>query len=765
MKLKLNKWFSILFGIFLLIALISPNTYAAGIIRDDGSQFAPKQNLKILNSTYPEATYSFTGNVRTYIDSDGYRRFSNITSNDKVIVNYPEVGTYLGEKIGCEITFSDFRLPSATNTGPKEIKIKQHSFYLGYDYLNINYLITTYRYFYCDTKATVNIKDAYMTFSSLNETEYVGVKNNNASSTGYATSNTFVVKKTMNLYNTNYEVFYGSTSDGWQDWIGGSRFEDAAISIPISGTSHSFVVGCEHEKKYPYGFSVWNAPSSYYIGIGRPENPTKTVNDKTSITAHVSDTITYKISQKTNIWGVDTTKKYSSLQFIDVLPKEVDYISAKMLNGSGQTIDAGTLNYTSSTRTVSYDFSYNYLQNTMAYNGEIYTLEITCKINNNAIGGIGFNNKGTVKFNNLPLDSNIVTVTPYYNITTEVVNGTITGNQLNITAGQNRTINYSPNTGYMLQSITVDGIVQNWENYKNSYAFNNIRANHHIKVIYEQIPNKTITVTKIWNDENNIYGTRPSSLKITILQNGVNFKNVTLNSSNTVAGDNNKWQITVAVPQYNNYREEYAYTIREDTSNVNLRYFYDTPLYDQNTLTVTNTAQFIPTESNEHPEYKIIVNKDIIDENGNTADANDFNQVALDINDTYNFAITLKELNRTVTNSGTSLVESYNGYSGKVFNGIVTNKEDLVFNLGDQGYGKYEISENANQYFDFVDIEKLNDEFNTSGASFSKENGKYYITLSGLTGQFEQISVKVTNKIKPDRPYNETEDKENLFKI
>ena len=58
----------------------------------------------------------------------------------------------------------------------------------------------------------------------------------------------------------------------------------------------------------------------------------------------------------------------------------------------------------------------------------------------------------------------------------------------------------------------------------------------------------------------------------------------------------------------------------------------------------------------------------------------------------------------------------------------------------------------------------FNDELNTEGAFFSKENGKYYITLSELTGEYEQISVKVTNQIKPDRPYNETEDKDNLFK-
>ena len=274
---------------------------------------------------------------------------------------------------------------------------------------------------------------------------------------------------------------------------------------------------------------------------------------------------------------------------------------------------------------------------------------------------------------------------------------------------------------------------------------------------------KTLTITKIWNDENNSYGTRPNSINITIIQNGKDFKTVAIDTSDVVSNNSNKWQINVVVPKYDNNGVLYSYTIREDTTNVNLRYFYETPIYDQSKLTVTNTAQFIPTESNEHPEYKIIIHKDIVDKDNNIADSEDFEQVALDINDTYNFAITLKELNRIVTNTGTSLVESYNGYSGNIINGIVTNKGDLIFNLGENGSGKYEISENANQYFDFVDIEKLNDEFNTSGASFSKENGKYYITLSGITGQFEQISVKVTNQIKPDRPYNETEDKINLF--
>ena len=276
----------------------------------------------------------------------------------------------------------------------------------------------------------------------------------------------------------------------------------------------------------------------------------------------------------------------------------------------------------------------------------------------------------------------------------------------------------------------------------------------------------SLEVTKIWDDQNNEYNTRPSTLKITVYQDNNIYKELTLSSTDKVGTDNNTWRQRIAnVPLYKIDGTPYIYTIQEDTSNTSLRYFYDSPIYNQNTLTVTNTAQFIPTDPNGlKTSYKIIIHKDIVDENNNIADAEDFEQVALDVNNTYNFAITLKELNRIVTNNGTTLSEVYNGYSGNLINGIVTNKGDLIFDLGENGSGKYEISENVNQYFDFIDIEKLNDEFNTSGASFSKENGKYYITLSGLTGQFEQISVKVTNQIRPDRPYNETEDKINIFK-
>ena len=130
------------------------------------------------------------------------------------------------------------------------------------------------------------------------------------------------------------------------------------------------------------------------------------------------------------------------------------------------------------------------------------------------------------------------------------------------------------------------------------------------------------------------------------------------------------------------------------------------------------------------------------------------------VKDTYKeFQIVLKQLSRTIINNGTTLSETYSGYSGNEYHGIVTDNNQLIFR--NIPAGKYEISENIIQYFEFIGIEKIN---NSEHASFTIENGKYYITLSGLHENNEYVEVKVTNKIEPDRPYDDSPSKDNLFK-
>ena len=52
----------------------------------------------------------------------------------------------------------------------------------------------------------------------------------------------------------------------------------------------------------------------------------------------------------------------------------------------------------------------------------------------------------------------------------------------------------------------------------------------------------------------------------------------------------------------------------------------------------------------------------------------------MDSTSTYNFPIVLKQLNTVLSKGETSMLEDYEGYSGNIYNGIVTNKGNLVFN-------------------------------------------------------------------------------------
>ncbi len=87
-----------------------------------------------------------------------------------------------------------------------------------------------------------------------------------------------------------------------------------------------------------------------------------------------------------------------------------------------------------------------------------------------------------------------VTCLPYYTITTKVVNGSITPTVTSLKDGYNQTIDYSPDEGYYLESITVDGIEADIETFTSTYTFSDIHENHEIEVVYRKNP--TISITK-----------------------------------------------------------------------------------------------------------------------------------------------------------------------------------------------------------------------------------------------------------------------------
>lgn len=82
-----------------------------------------------------------------------------------------------------------------------------------------------------------------------------------------------------------------------------------------------------------------------------------------------------------------------------------------------------------------------------------------------------------------------------YDVTTSIENGTITPTEKDIPEGSNRVVSYTPNPGYQMKSIIVDGDKKDIKQYPASYSFDNIKANHDVKVVCELIPGLDVVKT------------------------------------------------------------------------------------------------------------------------------------------------------------------------------------------------------------------------------------------------------------------------------
>ncbi len=117
-----------------------------------------------------------------------------------------------------------------------------------------------------------------------------------------------------------------------------------------------------------------------------------------------------------------------------------------------------------------------------------------------------------------------------------------------------------------------------------------------------------VTVTKVWNDNNNEAQKRPESINLQLKNGNETVKEQVVNVSNAVTGDTNTWQYTFTdVEKYNDDGQEIAYTVDETEVNNNDLQFYTKKLEG---TTVTNTFTQDTTKV-EIPVKKIWEDNDI----------------------------------------------------------------------------------------------------------------------------------------------------------
>ena len=224
-----------------------------------------------------------------------------------------------------------------------------------------------------------------------------------------------------------------------------------------------------------------------------------------------------------------------------------------------------------------------------------------------------------------------------------------------------------------------------------------------------------LTITKIWDDNNNEYLVRPKEIKVDILRNGEDYQTITL------TGTNNKWTKKITVPYYDEQNKKYEYTIKENVVIPK----YGSIAYDQTSHTITNKLTEIPTVTlyfTVKTAYTDPITGELkYDEEG-------FNKILEKYNvkpeDEYVFTFTLQNLD-----------------TKKTYDGKLSTKGILEFN--DIPYGKYEAVQGKDELFEFVDMTSLG---KVLGVSFERVGNKGIITVIP-TGEDIIFGAQLVNKI------------------
>lgn len=103
-------------------------------------------------------------------------------------------------------------------------------------------------------------------------------------------------------------------------------------------------------------------------------------------------------------------------------------------------------------------------------------------------------------------------------------------------------------------------------------------------------------------------------------------------------------------------------------------------------------------------------------------------------------------------------VSMKNRETNDIIHVLIDNKN--VTTINEVPIGTYVITEKDDMYFDFVSMEALN---NAEGITFEKVGDDYVLSITEDAAEEETLQIKVNNKIEPDRPYEDKEEKENLF--
>lgn len=199
----------------------------------------------------------------------------------------------------------------------------------------------------------------------------------------------------------NCKLSYESTSSGYYFYAGSDltdydssdddTYHYLTVYAPTSGSTFSMT--------YHLGWgTIAFLTYSVYDVMENDSDVTTPAKSASVSAASVDDTISWYLTFEMPEFYVDTYTKFSSLSWTDVLPDEVEYVSATMQRRSSSSSSwstyssAGTASYDEDTNTLTYTFSSSFLSGTSYYNGYDYRLVIKTTVGNDFENGTKITN-------------------------------------------------------------------------------------------------------------------------------------------------------------------------------------------------------------------------------------------------------------------------------------------------------------------------------------------------------------------------------------
>ncbi len=427
------------FFVLIFVSVILSCSYLCGyfncVYADDNPKTLEKRDLDFLEKitfynndkenligTDPEGEEINPGDAYEFMK--GHRLVS--TEKGEVKAGYAHVGQFNGRDISVRITFHDFVRKPEESFGERDgrsiciPKSFRDSFHYDGDSLIQNVV-----FYYSDDKSEtpIDMTDAFIVINGLNVDEYAGIAPDHR------------------VYLAEHSQLEEKTEKGFICFGNGPQ-ADSDTDIDEE-ENRKFSLG-----ETPYDDKIDNP--LYYI---------------------CSAMFTLKGTEN-EIYIEDTRKKggYGFAWCLDLATFDIRY-NIKTTVSNGNITDCISDIIYNSDRTITYTPSENYVLDSINVDGT--PIDITTA-------------PSEYTFKNITRDHEISVVykLPYKKILTEVVNGNITKSDENVLFGTDKDISYTPDDGFILDSILVDGKPAPTDKNRDHYLFENVKEDHQIKVIY-----------------------------------------------------------------------------------------------------------------------------------------------------------------------------------------------------------------------------------------------------------------------------------------